>query len=117
MSSNLVSPFQTQSQTAPPFKRPTRFAHFPLPSLIPCSSHQIAVHNDIDYATVLAQVTEARQKGLTVPVLLMGLSPPSIPKKRHISHHCDLQAITIPCSLTEKKRPSRMPETLVQMAS
>lgn len=33
---------------------------------------QIAVHNAIDYATVLGQVREARQQGLTIPVLLMG---------------------------------------------
>ena len=36
-------------------------------------SPQIALKNDIDYATVLEQLREARTKGLTIPVLLMGI--------------------------------------------
>ena len=34
---------------------------------------QIALKNGIDYATVLGQLREARNKGLTVPILLMGI--------------------------------------------
>lgn len=34
--------------------------------------YQIALKNDIDYPIVLGQLREARSKGLTVPVLLMG---------------------------------------------
>ncbi|KAF8447852.1 tryptophan synthase beta subunit-like PLP-dependent enzyme [Boletus edulis BED1] len=41
-------------------------------------TNTIAVHNDIDYATVLGQVREARQQGLTIPVLLMGYYNPMI---------------------------------------
>lgn len=55
-----------------PFKRLTRFARLPLACLLGIQVCQIAVHNDIDYATVLGQVREARQQGLTIPVLLMG---------------------------------------------
>ena len=33
---------------------------------------QIALTHDIDYATVLGQLREARKNGLTVPVVLMG---------------------------------------------
>jgi tryptophan synthase len=33
---------------------------------------QAALKNDIDYATVLSMLREARSKGLTVPVILMG---------------------------------------------
>lgn len=33
---------------------------------------QIALKNEIDYVTVLGQLREARSKGLTAPVLLMG---------------------------------------------
>lgn len=45
---------------------------------------QIALKNDIDYATVLGQLREARSKGLTAPVLLMGnfagvpVNPPAL---------------------------------------
>ncbi|KAH7889584.1 tryptophan synthase beta subunit-like PLP-dependent enzyme [Phlebopus sp. FC_14] len=41
-------------------------------------TNTIAVKNDIDYATVLGQVREARGKGLTVPVLLMGYYNPML---------------------------------------
>ena len=41
-------------------------------------SPQIALKNDIDYATVLEQLREARFKGLTIPVLLMGISNASM---------------------------------------
>jgi tryptophan synthase len=34
---------------------------------------QIALKNNVDYPTVLGQLREARAKGLTVPVLLMGM--------------------------------------------
>ncbi|KAI6101028.1 tryptophan synthase beta subunit-like PLP-dependent enzyme [Pisolithus croceorrhizus] len=36
----------------------------------------IALQNGVDYATILGQVKEARSKGLTVPVLLMGYYNP-----------------------------------------
>ncbi|KAI6020268.1 tryptophan synthase beta subunit-like PLP-dependent enzyme [Pisolithus microcarpus] len=36
----------------------------------------IALQNGVDYATILRQVKEARSKGLTVPVLLMGYYNP-----------------------------------------
>ncbi|KAJ7745019.1 bifunctional tryptophan synthase TRP1 [Mycena maculata] len=39
-------------------------------------TNTIALENDIDYATVLGQVREARSKGLTAPVLLMGYYNP-----------------------------------------
>ncbi|KAJ8461865.1 hypothetical protein ONZ45_g18141 [Pleurotus djamor] len=39
-------------------------------------SNTVALKNDIDYATVLAQLREARSKGLTAPVLLMGYYNP-----------------------------------------
>lgn len=38
------------------------------------SFHQIAVNNDVNYATVLGQLSEARAQGLTAPVILMGQS-------------------------------------------
>ncbi|KAF8844857.1 tryptophan synthase [Paxillus ammoniavirescens] len=41
-------------------------------------TNTIAVQNDIDYATVLGQVREARNKGLTVPLLLMGYYNPML---------------------------------------
>ncbi|KAG9318582.1 tryptophan synthase alpha chain-domain-containing protein [Chiua virens] len=41
-------------------------------------TNTIAVHNDIDYATVLGQVKEARKNGLTIPLLLMGYYNPMI---------------------------------------
>ncbi|KAF5373942.1 hypothetical protein D9758_000730 [Tetrapyrgos nigripes] len=39
-------------------------------------SNTVALQNDIEYATVLGQLKEARSKGLTVPVLLMGYYNP-----------------------------------------
>ncbi|KAI5990670.1 tryptophan synthase alpha chain-domain-containing protein, partial [Pisolithus albus] len=36
----------------------------------------IALQNGVDYAMILRQVKEARSKGLTVPVLLMGYYNP-----------------------------------------
>lgn len=39
-------------------------------------TNTVALKNDIDYATVLQQLREARNKGLTVPVLLMGYYNP-----------------------------------------
>ncbi|KAJ4483075.1 bifunctional tryptophan synthase TRP1 [Lentinula edodes] len=39
-------------------------------------SNTIALKNDIDYPTVLGQLREARSKGLTLPVLLMGYYNP-----------------------------------------
>ncbi|KAJ6630574.1 bifunctional tryptophan synthase TRP1 [Mycena sp. CBHHK59/15] len=39
-------------------------------------SNTIALKNDIDYATVLGQIREARSKGLTAPLLLMGYYNP-----------------------------------------
>lgn len=33
---------------------------------------QIALKNDIDYPIILGQLREARSKGLTAPILLMG---------------------------------------------
>ncbi|KAI6161858.1 tryptophan synthase beta subunit-like PLP-dependent enzyme [Pisolithus thermaeus] len=39
-------------------------------------SQTIALQNGVDYATILGQVKEARSKGLTVPVLLMGYYNP-----------------------------------------
>ncbi|KAF8921028.1 bifunctional tryptophan synthase TRP1 [Mucidula mucida] len=39
-------------------------------------SNTIALKNDMDYPTTLAQLREARSKGLTVPVLLMGYYNP-----------------------------------------
>ncbi|KAF7311512.1 Tryptophan synthase [Mycena kentingensis (nom. inval.)] len=39
-------------------------------------SSTIAIQNDIDYITVLGQVREARSKGLTAPILLMGYYNP-----------------------------------------
>lgn len=33
---------------------------------------QVALQNGIDYATIIAQIKEARSRGLTAPVLLMG---------------------------------------------
>lgn len=41
---------------------------------------QIALENNIDYATCLSLVREARKQGLKAPVLLMGMS----------NHRCDL---------------------------
>ncbi|KIJ69085.1 hypothetical protein HYDPIDRAFT_105659 [Hydnomerulius pinastri MD-312] len=41
-------------------------------------TNTIAVQNDINYATVLGQVREARNKGLTVPLLLMGYYNPML---------------------------------------
>jgi tryptophan synthase alpha subunit len=35
---------------------------------------QIALSNDVDYAMVLGQLREARSRGLTAPVLFMGVS-------------------------------------------
>ena len=60
---------------APSSRRPTRFARSPLLVYLCVQVCQIAVNNAIDYATVLGQVREARQQGLTVPVLLMGELP------------------------------------------
>ncbi|KAJ7085824.1 bifunctional tryptophan synthase TRP1 [Mycena belliarum] len=42
----------------------------------PIADGPIALKNDIDYSTVLGQVKEARSKGLTVPILLMGYYNP-----------------------------------------
>ncbi|KAJ7072262.1 bifunctional tryptophan synthase TRP1 [Mycena amicta] len=39
-------------------------------------TNTIALKNDMDYATVLGQVREARSKGLTAPILLMGYYNP-----------------------------------------
>ncbi|KAJ7510111.1 bifunctional tryptophan synthase TRP1 [Mycena galericulata] len=39
-------------------------------------TNTIALKNDIDYITVLGQVREARSKGLTAPILLMGYYNP-----------------------------------------
>ncbi|KAJ7272033.1 tryptophan synthase beta subunit-like PLP-dependent enzyme [Mycena haematopus] len=39
-------------------------------------ANTIALKNDIDYATTLGQLREARRKGLTAPVLLMGYYNP-----------------------------------------
>ncbi|KAJ7047059.1 bifunctional tryptophan synthase TRP1 [Mycena alexandri] len=39
-------------------------------------TNTIALNNDIDYITVLGQLREARSKGLTAPVLLMGYYNP-----------------------------------------
>lgn len=60
-----------------PFKRPTQYVvrHYLTPSSL---FSQIALKNDIDYATVLEQLREARTKGLTIPVLLMGISEASM---------------------------------------
>ncbi|KAH7926646.1 tryptophan synthase [Leucogyrophana mollusca] len=41
-------------------------------------TNTIALKNDIEYATVLGQVREARSKGLTAPVLLMGYYNPML---------------------------------------
>ncbi|RXW18966.1 hypothetical protein EST38_g6884 [Candolleomyces aberdarensis] len=41
-------------------------------------SNTIALRNDIDYITVLKQLKEARSKGLTAPVLLMGYYNPML---------------------------------------
>ncbi|KAK0196863.1 bifunctional tryptophan synthase TRP1 [Armillaria mellea] len=39
-------------------------------------SNTVALKNDMDYATVLGQLREARSKGLTAPVILMGYYNP-----------------------------------------
>ncbi|KAJ7219508.1 bifunctional tryptophan synthase TRP1 [Mycena pura] len=39
-------------------------------------TNTIAIKNEVDYKTVLAQVKEARSKGLTAPILLMGYYNP-----------------------------------------
>ncbi|KAF9014046.1 bifunctional tryptophan synthase TRP1 [Cyathus striatus] len=39
-------------------------------------TNSVALNNDIDYATVLGQLREARNQGLTTPVLLMGYYNP-----------------------------------------
>ncbi|KAJ7286086.1 bifunctional tryptophan synthase TRP1 [Mycena rebaudengoi] len=44
--------------------------------VIELETNTIALKNDIDYATVLEQVREARSKGLTVPLILMGYYNP-----------------------------------------
>ncbi|KLO10554.1 bifunctional tryptophan synthase TRP1 [Schizopora paradoxa] len=41
-------------------------------------TNTVALQNEIDYATCLAQLREARQKGLRVPVLLMGYYNPML---------------------------------------
>ncbi|KAJ7074299.1 bifunctional tryptophan synthase TRP1 [Mycena amicta] len=42
----------------------------------PIADGPIALKNDMDYATVLGQVREARSKGLTVPIMFMGYYNP-----------------------------------------
>jgi hypothetical protein len=39
---------------------------------------QVALKNDIEYATVLGMLREARSQGLKAPVLLMGMLYPSL---------------------------------------
>ncbi|KAG2020056.1 tryptophan synthetase [Coprinopsis cinerea AmutBmut pab1-1] len=41
-------------------------------------ANTVALKNDIDYPTVLGQIREARQQGLTAPVLLMGYYNPML---------------------------------------
>jgi tryptophan synthase len=70
----------------------------------------VALNNDMDYATVLGLVREARLQGLTAPVLLMGMSF----SRMTIYSPMHLQDIIIFCWPMEKKKPSRMLTKLVQ---
>ncbi|KAF8643823.1 hypothetical protein AX16_008841 [Volvariella volvacea WC 439] len=50
-------------------------------------ANTIALNNDIDYPTVLGQLREARSKGLTVPVILMGYYNPLLAYDEEKSIH------------------------------
>ena len=86
-------------------------------------SLQVALKNNVDYVQCLGIVREARSKGLTVPVLLMGEShhlPPSHPtriiaRSERLTFYVTTDAFqdTItPFSLTERTRQSKMPRKL-----
>lgn len=78
MSSSLVYPSLTPSRTVPPSKKPTSYvAHVvrTYERLPYFRDVQVALKNNVDYVQCLGMVREARSKGLTAPVLLMGVYP------------------------------------------
>lgn len=77
---------------------------------------QVAIEHEVTYANCLEIVKEARSKGLTTPVLLMGASIYYFAARWRLTTY-DVQDTTTLCSPTERKKPFRMPMTMVPMDS